>query len=217
MSAGWIGSKDPRLACGFPASCAAPHLADLPAENTPMVNAQCGSSRLSQAAGLLPASVAAASGALLRVAAPKDLLSAWPWVNIQIVPSEHPNPTTQIQIGSKMGGEFTNPLKWDPIGFDQPHGVRGHWHRGHLRAPQSLTEGYETKPREGWKEQNSDQKGSLACIRIAYAETCGFVSKLVVSCWFLFTTTPKGVRSNKYIYRQQSTNSPSVFARYWPH
>ena len=27
-------------------------------------------------------------------------------------PSEHPNPTTQI--GSKMGGEFTYPPKWDP-------------------------------------------------------------------------------------------------------
>ena len=36
-------------------------------------------------------------------------------------PSDHPNPTAKI--GPKMGGEFTNQPKWDPIGFDpQPNG-----------------------------------------------------------------------------------------------
>ena len=34
-------------------------------------------------------------------------INKWPWVKIPNSPSEHPNLTTKI--GSKMGGEFTDP------------------------------------------------------------------------------------------------------------
>ena len=47
----------------------------------------------------------------------------WPWVKIQIVPPVNiPLPT---KIGSKMGGEFTNQPKWDPIGFDNHSQISG--------------------------------------------------------------------------------------------
>ena len=57
----------------------------------------------------------------------------WPRVKIkiQIVPSVNIPIQPQNKVGSKMGGEFSNPPKWDPSGFD-------HHRFAHLEDPRPL-------------------------------------------------------------------------------